>query len=295
MRNPTFILALLVSLVMTSLALADSTGAPPATSIDGVIGVTPVGENTCLAVWIPVAQGKALSGLRWYNNDGSVVFPQLLLASDAGEGPGSLKAATAVADSVRGASSTWSEVTFIEPVRSASAGLFAILQLPVGSERQHLGTGGGAGIGYHAGEGLAAWVSLDGEDWVALDSQLSLAITPLFTDAALGKTMLSKPMAAPAPEVAPLNTALLPARPNPFNPKTEISFTLRQTGGVRLAIYNLRGQRVRQLLDETCATGTHRLEWAGTDDNGRAMPGGVYLVRMQADGSNLSQRLLLVK
>jgi flagellar hook assembly protein FlgD len=64
---------------------------------------------------------------------------------------------------------------------------------------------------------------------------------------------------------------------------------------VSLAIYNLRGQRVRQLLDEMCTTGTHKLEWAGTDDNDRVVPSGVYLARMQADGSNLSQRLLLVK
>lgn len=295
MRKVTFILVLLVSLIATGSAMADESGAPPAISIDGVIGVTPVGENTCLAVWIPIAKGKALSGLQWYNNDSSVTFPRLMLACDAGEGPGSVKVATTVVDSVRGASSAWSEAVFAEPVGSASAGLFAILQLPVGSEQQHLGTGGGAGIGYHAGEGLAAWVSLDGEDWVALDPQMSLAITPLYTDAASGTTVLSKRMAAPVPEAAPLNTALLPARPNPFNPKTEISFTLRESGRVRLAIYNLRGQRVRQLLDETRATGTHRLEWAGRDDNGRTMPSGVYLVRMQADGSNLSERLLLVK
>ena len=128
-----------------------------------------------------------------------------------------------------------------------------------------------------------------------LVEKLSLAITPLLTDAASGMTVLSKRLATPAPEAPPLNTALLPARPNPFNPKTEISFTLRQPGKVSLAIYNLRGQRVRQLLDETCTTGTHKLEWAGTDDNDRVVPSGVYLARMQADGSNLSQRLLLVK
>ena len=297
MWKKTASLAILASLLAVAAALAGVSGSGTSSAIDGVIGVTPVQTQTCLAVFIPVSSGQALSGLKWYNNDGTVAFPHVLLASGAGEDPTPLAEATAVADDVAGQSSDWSEVAFSEPVASASTGLYAIFQLPTGSEQQALGAGGGAGIGYRASGGLAAWVSLDGTEWVRLHESYSLAVVPQFVTVEAGMTVMSKRLGtAQLPMEAPsAATALLPARPNPFNPQTELRFTLRQTGTVDLAIYDVRGARVRSLLQDERGAGEHLVVWRGEDDGSRLLPSGVYVVRLKADGQVQSQRLMLVK
>jgi hypothetical protein len=94
---------------------------------------------------------------------------------------------------------------------------------------------------------------------------------------------------------ASLETTLLPPRPNPFNPATEIRFTLRVACTVDLAIYNLRGQMVRRLLKEVRGPGEQVLEWNGIDESGRALPSGAYVLRLRADGHVHTQRLVLLK
>jgi hypothetical protein len=224
-----------------------------------------------------------------------LAFPRVLLASGAGEDPTPLAEATTVADSVLGVSSGWSEVVFREPVASASTGLYAIFQLPQGSEQQYLGAGGGAGIGYRSIGGLAAWVSLDGKEWVRLHPGYSLAVEPMLITVAADMMVMSKRVAQPPPEAGPQTTELLAARPNPFNPKTEMRFTLRQAGRVDLTVYNLRGELVSRLVDEERAAGEHAVEWRGCDGSGRPLSSGVYVARLRADGVVQSRRLLLVK
>ena len=69
--------------------------------------------------------------------------------------------------------------------------------------------------------------------------------------------------------------------PNPFNRGTAITYTLSQTEDVRMILYNLRGERVRVLVDQKQPAGKHRIVWDGRDDQGRDTATGVYLCRMQ--------------
>jgi hypothetical protein len=83
--------------------------------------------------------------------------------------------------------------------------------------------------------------------------------------------------------------------PNPFNPKTKIWYNLPKPGPATVAIYNLRGQVVRTLVDERQEAGQHQVLWNGTDDNGRTVSSGVYLYRLDAGGKHKTEKFLLLK
>lgn len=96
-------------------------------------------------------------------------------------------------------------------------------------------------------------------------------------------------------DMAPRRYALEQNYPNPFNPGTTISFELRQPGRVSLTIYNMLGQKVKTLLAAVRPAGRHLIEWNGTDDHGQAVPTGVYFYRMQADGFEKVNKMLLLR
>lgn len=83
--------------------------------------------------------------------------------------------------------------------------------------------------------------------------------------------------------------------PNPFNPETSIEFELSRTVQAKVEIYNLLGQKVATLLDETRAAGAHELRWDGRNDLGGIVAGGIYIYRLKAGDVTLSRRMLLLK
>ena len=97
----------------------------------------------------------------------------------------------------------------------------------------------------------------------------------------------------------PLVTSLIGNFPNPFNPETNISFQLSVDSyqGVRIEVFNIRGQRVRTLLDGSRAfeSGRHTVTWDGRDDGGVQVSSGVYFYRMQAGEYQSVRRMLLLK
>jgi trimeric autotransporter adhesin len=97
------------------------------------------------------------------------------------------------------------------------------------------------------------------------------------------------------PDGPPTPRLALAVVPNPFNPRTTISFTLADPGRVRLAVYDVRGRRVRELLDAQLGVGRQEVLWDGRDASGRAVAGGVYLFRVESDAGNRVVRGTLVK
>jgi len=93
----------------------------------------------------------------------------------------------------------------------------------------------------------------------------------------------------------PIVTALLTNFPNPFNPSTTIAFSLSNVGNVEINVYNVRGQRVRSLLNEQRETGHHKVIWDGTDNNGRIVGSGIYFYRMSAGEYQSVRRMVLMK
>lgn len=99
---------------------------------------------------------------------------------------------------------------------------------------------------------------------------------------------------AEEPEL-PAITRLHPVHPNPFNPKTEIRFELGEAGRALLEVYDVSGRRLRTLADKHFEAGTHLESWNGLDDNGRALPSGVYFIRLISRLGVESRKAVLVQ
>lgn len=89
--------------------------------------------------------------------------------------------------------------------------------------------------------------------------------------------------------------ALYPNAPNPFNPSTTISFATAQPSRVKLEIFNIKGQKVRTLVDESLSVGTHRVVWDGSDDQGQGVSSGLYLYRLSAPNYMKTMKMMMLK
>ncbi len=83
--------------------------------------------------------------------------------------------------------------------------------------------------------------------------------------------------------------------PNPFNPQTKVSFVLQEDGPVVVDILDVRGHLVRRLQDGMMAAGAQELRWDGRDRNGGAVPSGMYLVNLKAEGRAVQHKMTLVR
>ncbi len=85
------------------------------------------------------------------------------------------------------------------------------------------------------------------------------------------------------------------AAPNPFNPRTELSFTLSSPSRVALDIYDARGRHVANILTERLPAGDHRPAWNGTDGSGNVVASGVYMAMLRTDTERSVRKLTLTK
>ena len=83
--------------------------------------------------------------------------------------------------------------------------------------------------------------------------------------------------------------------PNPFNPSTSIKFGLPDEGKVKLVIYNILGQKVRELINESRPAGYHTAVWNGKNDLGQEVASGLYIYRLETVKGAESRKMLLVK
>jgi hypothetical protein len=284
-------------------------GDQPDIVIDGLIGFGDAEEGGYLAVFVPLARNLAVASVAWYNNDGTVTFPEILVEGGSASGVSPLSGTMSVATNVDGSSLSWSEVAFEQPVTTDNEGLYVVFRVPAGADAVSEGTGGGAAIGYtHSDGGCIGWLSADGEDWMQIHPGFGLAVVPTIVAVQPGMAAKSNAVARPRradvgeletedpiAKAAPLVTGLVSASPNPFNPRTTLSFALEQDEDVALAVYSVRGELVRQLVAERMSQGAHSVVWDGTDRRGLSVASGVYLARFTAGSLKMTQRLVLMR
>ena len=99
----------------------------------------------------------------------------------------------------------------------------------------------------------------------------------------------------PVDDTAPNAFALGQNHPNPFNPKTTISFALPEAADVRLDVYAATGQYVVTLADGMMPAGSQQVVWNGTDAAGRPVGSGVYFYRLDAGQFSETKKMLLLK
>lgn len=93
----------------------------------------------------------------------------------------------------------------------------------------------------------------------------------------------------------PRSVTLAQNYPNPFNAGTVIAFTLNGPRRVTIDVFNILGERVARLLDETKGVGRHEVPWDGTLADGRRAPTGLYFYRLTAGGEIETRKMLLIK
>jgi hypothetical protein len=83
--------------------------------------------------------------------------------------------------------------------------------------------------------------------------------------------------------------------PNPFNPVTEIVYSIPRETDVQLVIYNALGQKVRTLENEAKSAGKYTVYWDGKDDDGRTVASGIYLYKLQAGEYSSTKKMAIIR
>ncbi len=165
----------------------------------------------------------------------------------------------------------------------------------------------------YVGNDFGVYVSLDrGQTWNTFDEGMPEAAVcmdlstcdnaRLLRVSTYGNGAWERPLLSGAPTGA--DNGPVPAdgllqvesnRPNPFNPRTEIPFTLSRDAHVTAEVLTLRGERVATLIREMRSSGDHVIYWSGESDAGRPMPTGVYLCRIAAGDRARTIKMQLIR
>ncbi len=118
-------------------------------------------------------------------------------------------------------------------------------------------------------------------DWV-MDQTQNLMLRVI-----LGSTVSNNDVSKPVFDVSNY--------PNPFNPETTISFNLKNSGDVKLSVYNIKGQLVKTLVEDHLDSGNHSIVWHGKDNNSTDVSSGVYFYRLISDTTSITKKMILLK
>ena len=88
-------------------------------------------------------------------------------------------------------------------------------------------------------------------------------------------------------------TELYQNHPNPFNPSTQISFSLANAGNVNISVYNALGQKVAELVNGNMNAGTHNVEFNTSSSS--AIASGLYFYKLETTNYSKTMKMLLVK
>ncbi len=122
------------------------------------------------------------------------------------------------------------------------------------------------------------------------DSHNGTASATYYVAGAGGGGLLPKSESTADLNIAPKEYNLSQNNPNPFNPSTKISYSLKTDGRVSLKIYNTLGEEVIKLVDEIKPAGNYEAEF-----NASELPSGIYIYRMESGEYVSSKKMLLIK
>ena len=138
-------------------------------------------------------------------------------------------------------------------------------------------------LGWHLGPEPTRWsLSVDGVEHL-LEGSGSLRIGSPLAEIFLHQAAL------------PHRAELTGNYPNPFNPSTTIGFGLNYPAHVSLTVYNLAGQRVRELVDGFWYAGLHSVAWDGRDEVGHEVASGIYLCELRTGKAQTVRKMALMK
>ncbi len=90
-------------------------------------------------------------------------------------------------------------------------------------------------------------------------------------------------------------TRSLSIYPNPFNPETNIDYSVKEEASVEIYVYNMKGQKVKNLVNKSVSAGDHSVVWHGDSDSGSSVSSGVYFVKMITGNNIETRKIVLMK
>jgi hypothetical protein len=146
-----------------------------------------------------------------------------------------------------------------------------------------------------AGEMQRVLTDLPADATLFIDTDVQAGVAYTYVLAAVkedGQEVRSIPVVA---VIDPLSFDLQPNVPNPFNPTTHIGFSLGEPARAVLTVFDVRGSRVKTILDKSLQSGRHHADWNGTDARGLQVASGTYFYVLAAGPNRQSRKMVLLK
>jgi photosystem II stability/assembly factor-like uncharacterized protein len=96
-------------------------------------------------------------------------------------------------------------------------------------------------------------------------------------------------------QTAPAAFALMQNYPNPFNPSTTIKFNLPKKSHVKIAVFDVNGRQIDEILNQTYEAGAHVIIWDAADKEGRPLNSGVYFYKIDAADFTASRKMIVLR
>ena len=130
---------------------------------------------------------------------------------------------------------------------------------------------------------------------VSEDTFLNITVISNIYESQIVMEVFANQLTVDDPILAPVNS-VGNNYPNPFNPNTTISYSVKENSLVRILVYNTKGQLVKTLVDEEKVPGNHSVQWNGVDHRGRNVASGVYFYMVSiGDDFRKTQKMMLLK
>jgi len=157
-----------------------------------------------------------------------------------------------------------------------------------------------AGMTSEDEDSLRLW-HYENYDWVDITIALDVAnnlltgVTTTLSPFAIGLPAAPLAVYDDEKDFLPAGFLLEQNHPNPFNPTTIIEYSLPHRTDVQISVYNILGQRVRNLLDDNKSAGDYSVIWDGLDEKGKTVSTGIYFYRIVTDNFTETKKMLLLK
>jgi hypothetical protein len=247
---------------------------------------------------------RALTGYKVYR-DGSMIHeitdPTITTYSDMGLDAGSYAYhVTAVYDDGESDPSNTENVTIVLP---APAGFNAVSQGPAQSTIMCTWSAPAATRNlseykiYRDGTEIGSTTGLFYADLNLPSGEYTYHVTAIYSDtyeSDASNAVTVQHTDAPTPLI-PTVTALNGNYPNPFNPTTEVKFSLNEAAEVNIIVFNIKGEKVKTLVNGHMEAAFHTVTWNGDDENGASVGSGVFFYRMATPGYTEVKKMILLK
>ena len=117
------------------------------------------------------------------------------------------------------------------------------------------------------------------------------------TDLSVWTTTINDSILSYIPKISksPTQFNLSQNYPNPFNATTNIEYNLPHSLYVHLSIYNLKGEKIKTLVNQEMNSGSHNVYWDGTNNFGSSVSSGLYLYSLNTNNFQSTKKLLYLK